>query len=410
MYKNNLNLCKNTLKDYSLILLYSGFYDEESLIDFAISSNFFYITNLDIPNLIFMYNISDDKINIFMNNENSFWIDYDEYYNKIYNIYSKDIRIQNYNDLNKIIEGYKDKKIATLDKTVFPEFINLNENTVDYKILDKICNNKRITKSFKEINQISEAVKLTTKSFKHIFSNISKFSYPYQIINYFKFVCGNYGQFKMAYRPICTSGSDNSILHSSNYTKKLQNNQLILLDIGCKFNNYCSDITRTFPLNGKFSKKQKEIYNIVLEANKYCIENSKINTEWDELSNKCFIIIYNGLSKLGIVKKVIDINEKIELGKLFMKHSLGHNIGIDVHDVGTIQVLKENMVITIEPGIYFSDYQCLNKNVNKLVWKKYNEIGGIRIEDVIWITKYITINLSLNLEKNITEIEKLLVI
>ena len=117
-------------------------------------------------------------------------------------------------------------------------------------------------------------------------------------------------------------------------------------------------------------------------------------------------------SDLGIVinKKVSDLYKKIDLGKLFMKHSLGHNIGIDVHDVCSILVLKENMVITIEPGIYFSDEQCLNKNVNKSVWKKYKNIGGIRIEDVILINKYKTINLSLNLPKKIEEIEKLLLI
>tara|TARA_Y100000385_G_scaffold285084_2_gene344337 strand:- start:1500 stop:2732 length:1233 start_codon:yes stop_codon:yes gene_type:complete len=410
MYKNKLNLYKDYLKDYRLILLYSGYYDEEFLLDFVIPSNFFYITNLDIPNLILMYDLLDNNINIFLDNKNSDWIDYNEYYDKIYNIFSNNIKIQNYNDFNKIIKKYKNKKIATLKETLFPKFINLNDNIIDYNILDKICNNKRITKSFKEINEIYKAVKLTTTSFKFIFSNISKFSYPYQIINFFKFICGNYGQLKMAYKPICTSGSDNSILHSNNYTKKLQNNQLILLDIGCKFNNYCSDITRTFPINGRFNKSQREIYNIVLEANIYCINNSKINTIWNELSNKCFIIIYEGLLKLDIVKKVSDLYKKIDLGKLFMKHSLGHNIGIDVHDVCSILVLKENMVITIEPGIYFSDEQCLNKNVNKSVWKKYKNIGGIRIEDVILINKYKTINLSLNLPKKIEEIEKLLLI
>lgn len=394
-----LNNYKEQIDKYDFILLYSG-NNDNSINEFQINSNFFYITKLDIPNLIFVYDINTKEIYLFYKFGNSIWDDNTTYLNNM-KYYTNNI-----NDISHFnIQNYKNKKILSLENNN-EDFINFTENkfNINFTLLDIICNESRIIKNSNEISSIYKAVNLSSKAIKLILKNLHKFKYSYQIVNYFKFIVGSYGQSKLAYKPICTSGIDNRILHSNNYSKFLKKGELILLDISCKYNNYSSDITRTFPVNGKFTKLQSDIYNIVLAINIYCINNVSINKNWQILTDECYIKIYNGLNELKIVKKTDSNYHKKKIGQLFMPHSLGHNIGIDCHDPGNISILKKNMVITVEPGIYFYKEQLLNSYVNKNIWKKYHNIGGVRIEDVVLVRKK-SINLSKILDKDIKNIE-----
>lgn len=399
----NYNILNNNNKEinkYDFVLLYSGTMDNNTINEFEINSNFYYITKLDIPNLIFLYNINTKETYLFYKFGNLKWEDNTPYLNIMKNHTNNIFDIYSFN-----IENYKNKKILSLENNI-KDFINFTKNKFDinFSILDKICNKSRIIKNKHEIFLIYKAVRLSSKAIKLIFKNLYKFKYSYHIINYFKYIVGFYGQSKMAYKPICTSGTDNSILHSNNYSKLLKNGELILLDISCKYNNYCSDITRTFPVNGKFTKLQSDIYNIVLDINIYCINNVSINKNWELLTDECYIKIYEGLHKLKIVKETHSKYEKKKIGHLFMPHNLGHNIGIDCHDPGNISILKKNMVITIEPGIYFYKDQLLNSFVNENIWTKYQNIGGVRIEDVVLVKKN-SITLSKFLNKEIIEVE-----
>ena len=211
----------------------------------------------------------------------------------------------------------------------------------------------------------------------------------------------------MAYNPICTSGSSNSILHSNQYHYKFKSNELILLDIACKYNNYSSDITRTFPANGKFTQEQKIIYDIILDINIFAIKKVKPGMNWSKLQNKCLLRLYHSLENINLFTKVkhSDI-EKIRLAGILMKHTIGHTIGIDVHDV-SVGEFKENMVITIEPGIYFESHLYNNSDINTTEMKKYFDIGGIRIEDVILIGSKNAKNLC-SLTKTTYGLEKLM--
>ena len=154
------------------------------------------------------------------------------------------------------------------------------------------------------------------------------------------------------------------------------------MDVGCFTKHYSSDITRTFPINGKFTKRQKEVYEIVLDCNKKCIEYAKDGMTWKELNDYARAILAIGLKKLGLIENDEEVFK-------YYYHSIGHSLGLDVHDPDLRNLgLKEGMVITIEPGLYIKEWGI-----------------GIRIEDNIQITCEKAIVLSSNVIKEVSEIE-----
>jgi Xaa-Pro dipeptidase len=161
---------------------------------------------------------------------------------------------------------------------------------------------------------------------------------------------------------------------------------LILLDAGCKINGYCSDITRTFPSSGKFTEKQLDIYNIVYKCYQYLLEGIRNGTVYNDLESSVRILMMNEMVKLGFFNDN-KIN-KLEMSYLFMPHALSHSIGLETHDYPMeLDVLKTNMIITIEPGIYFHKDSMNDPKINREVLNYYKSIGGIRLEDVILIKK-----------------------
>ncbi len=207
-----------------------------------------------------------------------------------------------------------------------------------------------------------------------------------------------HGSSDNAYPPICASGNHANILHYEVNNDTLKEGELILIDSGAEYDYYCSDITRTFPISGKFSKEQKEVYEIVLDANKQCIKKAKEGVKFDDLKNFCDKILTDGMATKGILK-----NKK--LYKKYTIHGVGHHIGLDTHDAVPYRINKEledrvvvGDVITIEPGLYFP-------TGSKDIPKKYWGIG-VRIEDDVVIGKNGCLNLTKNAVKEIDDIEK----
>ena len=385
-------LCKKHKLEKSVILLYSGYYDSDNsgTNQAIIPSNFVYLTKLDIPNLIVIYYnktftfIYDYSVNN--------WGD-DAILKPIYNVYSKNTIIHLPNKLSEFLSK-PDINVYTLSNyNSIPQMYSIfhikfkNTSLLNSILLDSSCNKMRIIKNKSEKKNILIATRYTIKAFRELLTNFKKkkYNYSYQIVNFMKCYWGQFNINELAYKPICTVGNANTILHSNIYNYKLIPGKLILLDIACKYNNYCSDITRTFPVNGKFTNSQKIIYNIVLDINTFAIKSIFPGLSWDELEQKCYLRLYNSLLKIDLIKSIKrSVNEKIAVARIFMKHSLGHNIGIDVHDP-PFKILTSNMLLTIEPGIYFDAHQYNNSNINSNIWKKYSSIGGIRIEDVVLI-------------------------
>ncbi|MBN6067143.1 Xaa-Pro aminopeptidase [Aggregatibacter actinomycetemcomitans] len=207
-----------------------------------------------------------------------------------------------------------------------------------------------------------------------------------------------------SYNSIVAGGENACILHYSENNMPLRDGDLVLIDAGCEFAMYAGDITRTFPVNGKFSEAQKAVYEIVLQAQKRAIELLVPGSSIAKVNEAVIRIKTEGLVRLGILKG--DVDELIEQKayREFYMHGLGHWLGLDVHDVGEYgenrsRTLEPGMVITVEPGLY------LSKEAD--IPEQYKGIG-IRIEDDLLITDYGNKNLTSAVPKEIADIEKLM--
>ncbi len=198
--------------------------------------------------------------------------------------------------------------------------------------------------------------------------------------------------------PIVAGGNNACILHYQSNDQVLKNGELLLIDSGAEYNYYNSDITRTFPVNGKFSEAQKLIYEIVLKANKECIRKIRPGVKLSDLKILSEKVLADGLHKAGLLKNKKEI-------KKYSLHGVGHHIGLDTHDAVPSSktfsedndILKSGNVLTIEPGLYFPVG-------SKGMSKKFSGIG-IRVEDDILVTKNGSVNLTKGMVKEINEIE-----
>ena len=207
-----------------------------------------------------------------------------------------------------------------------------------------------------------------------------------------------------SYNSIIAGGENACILHYSENGMPLRDGDLVLIDAGCEFALYAGDITRTFPVNGKFSEAQKAIYKIVLQAQKRAIELLVPGSSIAKANEEVIRIKTEGLVRLGILKGDVDALIEQKAYREFYMHGLGHWLGLDVHDVGEYgenhdRTLEPGMVLTVEPGLY------LSKDAD--IPEQYKGIG-IRIEDNLLITDYGNKNLTSAAPKEIADIEKLM--
>jgi Xaa-Pro aminopeptidase len=212
-----------------------------------------------------------------------------------------------------------------------------------------------------------------------------------------------------AYGTIVAGGDNGNILHYTNNDDVLKDNELILIDAGGELSGYAADITRTFPVNGKFTKSQQEIYQLVLDAQNLAIEAIKPKATFAELNILVNNFLTTGLHRMGILSGDLTILLEEKACKKYFIHGLGHWLGLDVHDVGDYQSndkreqcrpFEQGMVMTIEPGIYIplDDYSVAEK------WRGI----AVRIEDNIAVTDQGHENLTVNAPKLIFEIEKVM--
>jgi Xaa-Pro aminopeptidase len=212
-----------------------------------------------------------------------------------------------------------------------------------------------------------------------------------------------------AYGTIVAGGDNGNILHYTNNDDVLKDNELILIDAGGELSGYAADITRTFPVNGKFTKEQKEIYQLVLDAQNLAIEAIKPKATFAELNVLVNNFLTAGLHRMGILLGDLTILLEEKACKKYFIHGLGHWLGLDVHDVGDYQSndkreqcrpFEQGMVMTIEPGIYIplDDYSVAEK------WRGI----AVRIEDNIAVTDQGHENLTVNAPKSLLEIEKVM--
>jgi Xaa-Pro aminopeptidase len=271
----------------------------------------------------------------------------------------------------------------------------LSKNTI--KSLQDSLHEMRLIKDESEINAMQKAANISTTAHELAMQQVASEMFEYELQSLFDahFVRNNTVH---AYTPIVAGGKNACILHYIENNKPLKNGDLVLIDAGCEFNYYASDITRTFPVNGCFSEAQRCIYQIVLDAQLAAIDSIKPGVSVHEPHKIASSIIQHGLESLGLLAPGDPLSK-------FYMHGTGHWLGMDVHDVGSYQhnqqhrQFEKGMVITVEPGIYIRKDAKINP--------VYHDIG-IRIEDDVLVTDTGNTVLTRNLAKTIDEIETLM--
>lgn len=297
-------------------------------------------------------------------------------------------------------------------------FDGISEFTVNNEILHPEISECRVFKSDLELEVLKYANRISSAAHKEVMRNVKPGMYEYQLESMFHHYCYFQGGLRhLSYTCICGSGNNASVLHYGHAgapnSKQLRDGDMCLLDMGGEYYCYASDITCSYPCNGKFTEKQKGIYNAVLKANRAVMAAVKPGVSWVDMHTLAERIQLEELAKLGLVKGDIDEMMKVRLGAVFMPHGLGHFMGIDTHDVGgypegtqridqpglrslrTVRNLEARMVLTIEPGIYFIkvllDQAFANPDQARFLCREvinqYRGFGGVRIEDNIAVTE-----------------------
>lgn len=264
----------------------------------------------------------------------------------------------------------------------------------NYERIAPILTDLRCIKEDEEIKQIQHACDITEKGFRRILEFTKPGVYEYELEAEFIYEFLRNRATGFGYEPIIASGSDSNVLHYVDNNKQCQDGDLILFDVGAEYANYNADMSRTIPVNGKFTKRQKDVYNAVLRVKNAATEMLVPGNSIPEYHKEVGKIMESELLALGLLKKV-DIEKQdpsYPAYKKYFMHGTSHHLGINVHDVASIyKKFEPNMVLTVEPGIYIRE-----------------EGFGIRLEDNIVITKDGQKNLMKNIPIHADEIESLM--
>lgn len=272
--------------------------------------------------------------------------------------------------------------------------------------LELILHEMRLFKSTAELKLMRRAAEVSANAHIKAMQACKPGLYEYQIEAelIYQFIQG--GLRAVAYPSIVATGKNACTLHYTDNTAKLKSGELLLIDAGAECDHYAADITRTFPVSGYFSEPQKQLYQLVLDAQTAAIEQIKPGSPWNLAHEASVEVLTKGLVALGLLKGKVKKLIKDEKYKLFYMHRIGHWLGMDVHDVGDYKInqewrlLEPGMVLTVEPGLYIPA-GC------KTVEEKWRGIG-IRIEDDVLVTAEGYEILTRSVPKTITEIEALM--
>ena len=261
----------------------------------------------------------------------------------------------------------------------------------------------RVTKTDMELDVMRLASAIAVEEHKAIMQFVRCGNFESDAESLFRYVAHNYGARHQAYLPIVGSGASSALLHYNENAAMMEDGAIVLVDAAAELGGtrvgggYASDITRTWPCSGTFTAKQRAVHDVVNTAVEAGIANAVEGSSFTVASRAAFVAILAGLLEIGILQGGT-VTEMYDAGihTLFMPHSLGHSIGIDVHDGGNLSPFAPGMCITIEPGIYlyptllrpaFDDPQKARFLNQQLLEKEYMDFGGIRLEDVVVITE-----------------------
>jgi len=271
--------------------------------------------------------------------------------------------------------------------------------------LDRLIDEMRLKKSAQEIELMQIASNISADAHTRAMQSVKPEMMEYALEAELNYIFGKNGCVP-AYNSIVGGGENACILHYVENNKPLKDGDLVLIDAACEYEFYASDITRTFPVNGKFSPEQKALYNIVLDAQLAAIDATRIGNHYKYPHEVAVKILTQGLVDLGLLSGNVNELVESEAFRQFFMHGTGHWLGMDVHDVGAYKhgedwrAYEAGMVVTVEPGLYIAPD-------DETVDVKWRGIG-IRIEDDIVVTENGPLVLTKNVVKTVEEIEQLM--
>ena len=426
IYKNRRNSLKNKLPKNSALIIPGAdlqYRNADSSYALRQESSFYYFSGFSEPSSVMVLINSGEKIEslIFVPEKDKLkeiWDGYragpvgavDEYLfdqgfenNKIDELMPEALQ-----GLEKVFysigkkSGFDQKVI---DWTCAANSKDRHSNSIDIMDGSSLVGNMRLIKDEHEIDIMKKACDISAESYINVMKSIKPGDNEQGVEALFLYEFAKRGGRFPAYTPIVAGGESACVLHYIENDKDLKGSDLILVDAGCEYQMYASDITRTFPVGGKFSKEQLDIYNVVLKANLAAIDAVKTGNSIMEPQLISEKVITEGLVELGILSGDVDTLHKEGAFRDFYMHKIGHWLGMDVHDVGDymedddFMKFKPGMVTTIEPGIYISSTMDVDDK-----WKGI----GIRIEDDILVTESGNLNLTAKVPSNPQEIEALM--
>ena len=249
--------------------------------------------------------------------------------------------------------------------------------------LDHVLHDMRLYKSRTELSLMRESGRIAAAAQLRAMQFCRPGRYEYEIAGELMHEYRRHNA-DASYQPICGSGANSCILHYRENDAQLRDGDLLLVDAGCEYQYYASDITRTWPVNGRFSPAQREVYDVVLEAQRAAIAKVRPGNHWNQAHDAAVHAITHGLVSIGLLKGKVQTLIRDRAYSRFFMHRTGHWLGMDVHDVGDYKVgeawrvLEPGMVMTVEPGIYIP---AGSKGVPKRFWNI-----GVRIEDDVAVT------------------------
>lgn len=402
------------ISNYSIAVIFAGnakkcSYDEAY--PFVVNKNFFYLTQVDQEDSVLLLVKTPSK-----QTEYLFIQKFDEVKEKWTGIRLKDSEARDISGIENIqyFENLN-VKVDVLLRQLFKEnpqisiYLDLEDElkigpsistkSIAQNIMDKYGDNiivkniyqdivdLRAVKTRAEVDNLREAIAITNSGLKAVMNELSYDKREYQLAALFEYTIRDVGNCKTAFNTIAASGKNATILHYPEPNAPVEG-ELMLFDLGAQFEHYNADISRTYPINGKFSGIEEKLYDIVLQANQHVIDICRPGISIYELQEETKKILAHGLMKLGLIEKEEDVTK-------YYYHNVSHHIGLDTHDPISSQDKKTPLVvgniISDEPGLYIK------------------ELGiGIRIEDDLLVTEHGCICLSADIAKEKADIEKLM--
>lgn len=402
---NNRKKFKELMDINSIALIHSNAVYTSSAdmnFPFEVDRDFFYLTGIEKPDFIYMaeknaetihetlfvyrkdtveekwtgYRLSERELSEISGIKNIVGID------KFYNVFAAAVSKMPYKTVYINTKTISSWKSYTTPYEQLAESVMKKYPYINIKNASDILVPLRLVKNDFEIEMIQQAISVTNKGILRIMKSAHPNMNERELKASFEYEITKAGM-KNSFSPIIAGGQNGLILHYEESNEVIEQDSLVLVDVGAAYKNYCADVTRTFPISGKFTQEQREVYDIVLEANEEVVKYIKKGVTFKEIEALAKAILTKGLYDIGVLKQAKDINK-------YYYHTIGHSLGLNAHDPCDKSVpFKSGMVITVEPGLYIKELNI-----------------AIRIEDDVLVTDTGCIVLTQNIIKNADDIEK----